>query len=631
MKRVYFVDEALRDPIVGYDEDLGLAYYVHEVSRCVLPSSSKNLLQHYTSFSGFLDKLSDEILIGEEPHCVVTPSPVTITTTATTTTQERTREWYEYSSSSEEEEPTADIMYEGEMDDPVPEMPQQQQQQQVRTGAESIDIVSLCGVAWEWHNDVIHRQTEQLTSFYAYSYMLSWASFCRLFYLSVYRNKEKFKRYNATPLDKHGYPLSMQSVACIVVTDLALDRYSIGETWETLGHLQPTLYHVQYSPVMKEYVHMLLFRYTTFISRYFHVQEDERLFADDPSFVEFHEARSTISVERDEDEEGFDEADNDADDDVVFETFDEYKTMTMEVHPNYSLRSRYLLEGELLLYSQLMRLNLSGRFQAFKPIKLAYNQHASNYSGILEHCLLACCKTNTAIVSNKVLRYETNEQFKGSMAHIHLYHGQKELFTRLWPGSSNEPGDVIGRFRPNDNLKIAETRRLAVPELCSAYEADMQIVIRKLKETMEANKQGSSHLFSFNYVEYERELVTLTKICTIEWLNYGALSLAPELKKAFIIEETCELREIDHILVSHRLRQLRKTPTQGVVPPYLVKLVQVYYVVDINESEIQGYATHFFVEAYFVWLALCLKYKLIKPTLFHEESLPMIRTLKRFL
>ena len=622
MKRVYFVDEALRDPVLNYDEALGLGYYALEVSRIILPSSSKLLLQHYSAFSVFLDKLSDEVILQSLPYSPVvttattatTTTTTTSTTTTTTTTQERVREWYEFASS--EEEPTDDIMQEEMVT--VNEQPPQHH---------PVDIVSLCGTAWEWHNDVIHRKSEQFTSFYAYSYMLAWVSFCRLFYLSVLNDAAKYTRYSMTRLDSHAYPLSMQYISCIVLTDSVLDRYTISETWETLGHLVPTLYYTQYTPTMKEYTYMLLFRYATFIARYFTDPDDECLFADDPSFTQYHEALGVVTL--DEDEEGFGE--DDADDDMMFETFDEYKNMTTEVHPNYSLKSRYLLEGELLLYSQLMRLNLSGRFQAFAPIKLPYNQHASNYSGILDLCLLACCKTNTAIVSNKVLRHETNEQFKGSMAHIHLYHGQKELFTRLWPGSGNEPGDVIAKFRPNDNLKIAETRRLAVPELCHSYQVEMQAVVKNLKETMEANNQRECRLFPFNYVEYEREMVMLTKICTIEWLNYGGLGSTIELKKAFLIEETCELREIDQILVAHRMRQLRKTVKQPVVQPYLVKLMQIYYVVDINESEIRGYATHFFVEAYYVWLAICLKYKLIRPSLFHEESCPIIKTILRFL
>lgn len=632
MKRVFLVDESRREPVLTYNPDLGLAYYAHEVLRIILPSSNKKLLEHFTEFSTFLDTLNTEITLHyfPDPSLVTTTATTTTSTTTTTTTTKPVepkpfRPWYEVEETSEEE--TADVMGEGENEiqpepEPVIDQP---------SYIDSIDLTKLCHIAWEWHNDVIHRKREVFTSFYAYSYMLSWVSFCRLFYMNIIKNKEKHLKYSQTALDSHEYTEKIRFYACIVVNSSTLREYSLEELWETLGHLVPTMYHVQYTGAMKEYVHMLLFRYSTFLSCFFPDEEGEVLFSGDPSFVSYSVPKINQFGEQEEEEE--EEEETQIDDNEIFtETFDEYKSLTIQVSPSYSLRSRYLLEGELLFYSQLMRINLSSRFQALPLMNLAYNRHPGNYSDILMRCLLIICEMNSQIISNKVLRYETGEQFKTCLSHIHLYHGQKELFTRLWPGSGNEPGDVIEKFRPNDNLKIAETRRMAVPMICNAYLSLMQSVIMGMKETLEKATNGvQPRLYPFPCVDYEREMVALTKICTIEWLNYGALGNVSDLKKAFIIEETSSLEEIDQILILHRMRQMRKQAKQPVAVPYLVKLIQIYYIIDINGDTVQSYATHFFVEAYFVWLALCFKYKLVPMKLFHEKTQPMIKSIHAFL
>ena len=99
-----------------------------------------------------------------------------------------------------------------------------------------------------------------------------------------------------------------------------------------------------------------------------------------------------------------------------------------------------------------------------------------------------------------------------------------------------------------------------------------------------------------------------------------------------MIEETRSLQEIDQIFVAHKERNNnRSVVKKKAIVPYLVKLVQVYYVIDINDTEIRSYATHFFVEAYFLWLALLCKYKLVPSKLIHEKLRPMVATMQEFL
>ncbi len=608
MKRVYFVDEETRESFLEYDRDQSLTFYIRQTANCVLPSSSKKLLLHFCSFSAFLDTLNNELI----PHCLpaITEKPVVLP--KITLVEKPLRQWYEIS--EEEEEETADIMA---------DMPE------ILPPVMNIELVPLCGRAWEWHNDVIRRKDEILTSYYAYSYMLSWVSFCRLFYMSVIRDKERYGLFNDFAPSDHVYNQTIQNIMCIVVSASPTSEYTVREAFETAGRLVPTMYFRQYTKTMKEYTHIILFRYATFLSKFFIDEEDDVLF-DDPSFVVYHD--NTVDGEEEEEEEEEDEEDI-----MTTEAFDEYKNLSVPVHTHHNLKSRYVLEGELLFYSQLMRLNLSSKLQSLPLMDLAYNRHAGNYSEILTRCLNACCEMITSITSNKILRYETGEGFKSNLSFAHLYHGEKERFTRLWPGSSNEPGDVIGRFRPNDNLKISETRRLSIPMLCTMYQTEMQETIIRMKDSEFADETQESRLFPFYYVEYEREIVLLARVSIIEWLNYGALKNVPHIKNAFIIEEMRPLQDIDEILILHKERHHRtggRVNTPGKVPhvmPYLVKLIQVYYVIDINHYDIRVYSTHFFVEAFVLWLALSSNYKLIPFKLIHEILRPMVTTLKEFL
>ena len=138
-------------------------------------------------------------------------------------------------------------------------------------------------------------------------------------------------------------------------------------------------------------------------------------------------------------------------------------------------------------------------------------------------------------------------------------------------------------------------------------------------------------LFPFFSVDYEREIILLAHVCISEWFNYGAVKIVDGIKKAFIIEEIRHLHEIDQIIVTHRERHNAKTPKNKPSIPYLVKLMQVYYVIDINQRDIRSYSTHFLAEAYILWQAMMCKYKLVPIKLVHEELRPMVTTLQEFL
>lgn len=655
MKRVYYVDQERIESYLPFNRELGLTHYINQLPHVVLASGAKKLLCHFTAFAEFLDALSDALYkyhqqeeekeeeMREPLPIVVDPLPV----------DDIVRPWYEIAGDDDDDEPSTDIMDESPQQEALP--PQQQQQQPLMI--DTINIGQLCSQAWNWHNDVIQRTREQLTSYYAYSYMLSWVSFCRLFYLNIFNDRAKFARFNESPLSDHAYNQSIQNIVCIIVSDEPVGHYSIRETWNTLNLLVPTMYQRQYSLEMKEYMHIVLFRYATFLAHFFGDSEDEELF-DDPSFVAYRGDDETLLTEEEQrlrqeerdiaaairanDENGAEGEESDDDDEcngtLTVEPFDEYKSLEVPIHADYAIKSNYILEGELFFYNQLLRLNLSAHFMACSEITLAYNRYAGNYSEILIRCLDVCVEMINTVTSSKVLRYETGERYKTGVAPAHLYHGEKERFTRAWPGSSNEPGDVIARYRPNDNLKISETRRMSIAMVCTAYQTEMHETIRRMKhagEESDANHNNSDNkpphrLFPFHYTEYEREMVLLTHVTVSEWLNYGAYKDVDTIRNTFIIEEMRPLHDIDQIIVRHGERH-RRRGTQKPAMPYMVKLVQVYYVVDINSRDMRVYATHFFFEAVLLWLALACKYKLVPLRLIHTTLIPMITTLQEFL
>ena len=639
MKRVYYVDQEQLESYVPFDRELGLLNYVNQLPRVVLASGTKKLLCHFTAFSEFIDALSEALYEHHHNHhrdddtraIEVDPLPII---------NDVVRPWYEIAGDDDEdeEEPTVDIMTEDVVVPPI----------------ESIDIGKLCSRSWDWHNDVIQRTREHLTSYYAYSYMLSWVSFCRLFYLSVFRDRVKYTRFIETPLSEHAYNQSIQNTVCIIVSEAPVALYTIRETWNTLNLLVPTMYQRQYSPEMKEYMHIVLFRYATFMAHYFTEDEDEELF-DDPSFIAYRGDDESILTEeeqrlRQEQREiaaavaandGDDNVDDDSDEDgaLTVEPFDEYTNLEVPIHAAYAVKSNFILEGELFFYNQLLRLNLSAQFRACSEITLAYTRYAGNYGEIVSRCLDVCIEMINTVTSSKVLRYETVERYKTGIAPAHLYHGEKERFTRAFPGSSNEPGDVIARYRPNDNLKISETRRMSIAMVCAAYQTEMHETIRRMRTTGEETDSVMDvhapphRLFPFHYTEYEREMVLLTHVTVCEWLNYGAFKGVDTLRNNFIIEEMRPLHDIDQIIVRHgeRHRRTGHGDTQKPVMPFLVKLVQVYYVVDINSRNMRTYVTHFFFEAVLLWLALACKYKLVPLRLVHTTLVPMITTLQEFL
>lgn len=607
-RRIRCVNDEDSDAFIVYKGETTMVQYVEQIKKCILPSSSKMLLNHMTAFASFIDDLTT----------VTTNNNNNNTTMDVENNEKPQRHWLDEASSSEEED-TVDV-------DPRPSV-------------EDIDTGSLCTIAWEWHNDVIARK-EPLTSTYAYSYYITWGSFCRLFHMATTKDKEKAMHYSTQCLATHQYNLSIASQVCIIVSTDPLCGYSIGELWKSARLTIPTLYYAQYSTTMKEFVYMLLYRYSVFITQYYHQdgEDDEAddevlelMFGDNPLFAQYHEFENGVVDNTEDDATQVLDEDEEA---VVEEPFNAYKEVLLPVSKHYSIRSSFIFDGELLFHSQLLRINMSHRLMTMyhdekSHLILAYTGHPSNYSEILSRCLNAMCDMIIEITSDKALRYEVNESYKMNINEIHMFHGEKELFVRHWPESSNGAGDVIAKLRPNDHLKISQTMGLTTTIVCKEYQASLQKTILTLKGNGEASPLKNLNLYPFYCHEYEREIVLLVRECLMRSFERKAVRCVDEIKKAFIIEEMNSFTMIDQILMDHRLLHARGCSIP--VPYYIVKLMQVYYVIDISKGEYMTlYATHFFCEAVLLWLAMMTNTKILTATVIPGPLLPMIKVLQEF-
>ena len=103
-----------------------------------------------------------------------------------------------------------------------------------------------------------------------------------------------------------------------------------------------------------------------------------------------------------------------------------------------------------------------------------------------------------------------------------------------------------------------------------------------------------------------------------------------ELKEAFIVEEMAPFARIDQLFIDHRLAQQTRTKKKNTikVPFYLVKLMQVYYVFDLRDVAIAIYATHFFCEAYILWLTLLVKGGIVPLTKLPTQLTKVIQTMR---
>ena len=635
-KRVFYVHQGIDEDYLKYDARRGLLYYAARVKKRSLPAHLTRLLEHYTAFAAFIDDLSERIL----------KTPVPSPSNNGPQSKKNSKRPCTKQEEEEEEEETMSIE---------------------ETVIDRIDMHELCSLAWAWYHEVIARD-EPLTTEYAYSYVYAWSSFARLFYLTLRsESAEKARRYSRQRLGDHAYNQLVAPVQCIIVSGYSMARYSTRDLYESARLVVSTLYRCQYSEDMKQYLHILFFRYATFLSLYyaddhqFDSEDDDdddgetveeiidNLF-DDPSFVEYREmdmavttttttttTKATPTTEEDEMM-------------AMGETYDEYKKhVRIPVHRKYCLKYGFVEAGELLFGNQLRRIDMSSKLATLtrSARRPDYTTETSRYYEVVNRCLQACCAMIRLIAAHPMLYHDCNEEYMRQTTHIHMYHSEKESFVRAWPGSSDSPGDVMNKLRPNDNLRVAQTRKVPLSTLCAMYEESVQKVLGKMKESSGASSSSAStttNLYAFYNVQYEREIVLLTQVCIRKWCDFQEFRRVQEMKTVFIIEEMsdAELIRIDDIVKLLRSdagqQKKKKTTTKkrsgGQSMVYLIKLVQVYYIIDTNTGDDDGspmriYATHFFVEAFVTWLAWNVQCGVLASHILPPTLIPLVELLGR--
>lgn len=615
-------------------------------------------------------------------------------------------------------------------------LPQHQHQEE----EELIDYKKICELSWEWHIDIISRRNGNndvaLTSYYANSYFLSWGSFCRLFYLVILKDNDKYYKFSQYILSKHPFAkyIEKETKEPIVITDNTISKYKVSQLWTTVSILISFLYHHQYNKDMKDYMHILFFRYCSLLS--ISVEEDEddnditnELLSiyDDPSYIEYKDDYD-LDKEKEEEETYKNTLLNRDDDDIdnlnIEEGYNDYKNISIPINKHYYIKSSYIYDGELIFYNQLRRMTLSAKLmdiynqQKEEHVCMVYLKNYETYLVLLSKFLSTLTDMIYLISKDAKMRTYISEEFKMHLHNIHIYHGEKEKFKRKWPESHQESYEIIGKFRQNDNLKIIETRKGLYKEMISIYKYLMNKVLNEMYDRFEKSKKDNNNIkkkdeeeeldeptrlfmrycgndnnddnsnididdklqesssinievdvtnpnfYMFNYIEYEREIVLLSRICIIQWIESNGIHYANDIKNAFIIEEfnrrestktgstgdISSFDDIDRILYKHyelHKDKKKKTPKKTTKNtknkqqqsqslnktqlPYLIKLVQVYYVIDINQKNIAVYATHFFFEAFFIWLTYIIKYNIISKEKLPKDIIKMTISLKQLI
>lgn len=499
-----------------------------------------------------------------------------------------------------------------------------------------VDRPSLCTLTWDMHIIVVGKK-ERLTSTYAYCYMMSWGLFCRTFYMLMRTTPARYALYTEQPQASYDYCQTLRMVQCISVSPRPLSQLSLRDLWNSMRLLLPTLYVYQYSTALKHYSHGLFARYCQFLTcgGELAADQDPEDVYDDPSFVEYR----NVMAEEGRGPAGLAEMNGEELAAYIEEPFDAYKEVTLPLNEEYSLRSSFVFEGELLFCNQMWRVNYSTQLlshAARHPIKLAWR--AGEYAKWLTACSRAWAKLVEKIAVHNLLTFEVKDRFKERIVAVQLYHGERERFMRHWPEASNAPMDVLSKLREGDYMVSTQLQKAPIPTLIAPF----------LEQMLPKQASATGPLAeAFPLLQNEKECILLTKIGTHFWLTLKETVRSKDIDRAFIMEEFdgvswndrvgkktevmgTSFEQMEAIFRRHKRRGEAGVPLQC---PCLVKLMRVYYVFDMNgpSTELSLYATHHFTEAYFLWLTLCVRDQLVRREALHDDMQEPLSQLARMM
>jgi hypothetical protein len=615
------------DPYLEYES---IAHYSNKMASFIIPFDNLNLCKHLTEYSKFIDALynEDNVLMKLKG----------------TVSKVHDHLWFLKLGMDLEEEEDEIVM-------------------EVERNGGGAPYDDICNLSWEWHNNIKSRESP-FTSLYAINYFLSWGSFCRVYYLNIMLIDTKGCSQELLSRTASDYKFTemVDETHYIIVHDQPIMQYSIQFIFHAIKVVLPVLYTYSYSTEMRDYIYHLFLRYCSIISVACEDEDEEDMILDHPSHYISHNTSTTTANNEEVEESGTSGLMQDED-------FNAFKKTCIPMNSRYSITSKYIYLGETLFYSQLARINLSLRLvNASQKSPIKFHEYGTLKESVLliKLCLDAWHKFICKVAIHPEIRTTIKECFHTDSMHLFLYHGEKAHYKRECPESNHEPGDIISETRSDDFTALQSVRKIVIKDISTLfYKGYIQFLneivttasngdhdddrdsIPSFNErnaytpktvsypsnvhTSVGNDSGNHHHVDLRsngvslnvpYLDHEKECVLATKVCTLNWFRYNRVESWKVINESFIIEELCDtMTPIDNIFIDHQ--RVRSYNIKH--PAYLVRLMRIYYVIDINQKVMEIYQTDVFPKAYSLWLCLLLKYSYIKESILHPEIKDTVR------
>lgn len=565
---VYFIEDE-EDFLVYETGDL-LAYQ-SKMNTALLPEHNESLLRHLCHLMAFLDDIYELFY---------------------------QKEWLQTAMHNEEttKRPNFNILFEA--------YDEEKENEESRIGdvLRSLSLGAINETVFQWHIDIMQRG-EPMTGLYATCYFMSWSAFARTFHLTVYSNEEKRYHYTSksAPLDAFCSLVSKREN--VIVTAKEIIKYSVTDLWDSARIILPSLYAYNFCRPMKDYIFALFFRYCDLLAIQQHREEgEEDEIFDNPLF--FNEG----------------EGENEETEDIE-EMYDAYKRIAIESGANYSIQTEFLFEGEVLFYYQLHRLHLSCRLQTL------YERRAfivPRTIDLLQTALRTWYECMLALAKHEFLRTHVIEAFRRDIYEIQLYHGERECYRRKFPESMCEARDVLDDCRVSVLRTVTETERMTLQDMLKHFVTATNENIKNFEQHQQPYEEcvlceGTD---AWPMLSNERECLLLTKVATLLWFKSEKVTCMKRLEQSFLLEELHSLDSLETLVFEQFTTPQQQQDRPNM--PVFVKLMRLYYVIVVINDKCQLYKSLFFFEAYFVWLAMCVRLGFILPVQLHPSTTPLV-------
>lgn len=479
-----------------------------------------------------------------------------------------------------------------------------------------------------WHGDVMTREGEAMTGAYAVSYFSSWAAYTRTFHLLVGSKPDKLELYAYKTANEHAYAQMVSKRKNVVVDKERIIEYTIEDIWNSTRIITPTFYIYNYSPSMHVYINALFFRYADLLSSQQDADSVDKVF-NNPLFYTSYEQGEDDMLSSIESEEGAEEEEDD--DEIIGDTFDAFKKLSIKANDSYSIQNEFLYEGEALFYHQLYRMQISVDLIRYhqmqpKPITIRYDKTITRVA-ILKKGLTQWYEMCVDVSKDTFLKQQLAQLYSNLRPCMHLCHGDRERFKRQFPNAHNTPSSILMETHPVEMTAINNTAKKVLGDLLTVFVKEYTAAFNNLSSSADGTTAFEESVFENGNEEwamasFEQEVLLLTKLSTSLYFSLKKVTEHRTMDDAFILEELTTLQSIEERLF---LKRNNTKNTKKKTWPIFLKLMRIYYVMDTETDSV--FKSLFFVEAYIVWLCLSLKKELISEVHIHPKFLVMVKIL----